>query len=316
MGVSAAAPRRRRFDSAMSSNSAAAPTAASSPAALCVLAAATLLGVAAAAGAPFSPNNVVVSRVGDGIATLTAGTAAVFVDELTPAGVLVQSIPMPLVSTLGSRTTPNPLTLPGQNPLVCQAVSLVGNARTAGLLSRSPNGRWLTLMGTTRPVGVTFSSAVVNFTVALLSTNGSVDTTTSPQQRHGGDTFFNAVTLDGNEFWWACSGSGTSGAFTLGYAAPLGTVGSYPGTYASGTSAAVNTNVGSAYVDVNPFNNNLYFTAQLSAPTGGSTAVSLATDVYAATGAPVAGAPGSTPWPRPPPPAPGPPHRPRPVPSS
>ena len=240
--------------------------------------------------APFTPGNIVVSRVGDGVTTLAQNCAAVFLDELTPAGVLVQSISLP-ANGGASLTQPNGFTLPGQNPLICQAVSLVGNSRTAGLLTRSQNGKWLSFMGTVSPLGSSFSSAVISWAVALVNTNGTIDTTTAPLQRHGGDTFFSAVTVDGNEFWWACSGSGTSGAFTIGYSAPLGTQGSYPGTYTSGTSAAINVDIGSAFIDVNPFSGNLVFSAQVSAPTGGSTAVSLSTDLYQTTGTPVAGSP-------------------------
>src|ERR1043166_9690103 len=48
-----------------------------------------------ALGAPFTSGNLVVYRVGDGSAPLSANAAAVFVDEYTPAGVLVQSITLP-----------------------------------------------------------------------------------------------------------------------------------------------------------------------------------------------------------------------------
>ena len=46
-------------------------------------------------GAPFTPGNLVVYRVGDGAAVLASSGTAVFLDEYTTAGVLVQSIPVP-----------------------------------------------------------------------------------------------------------------------------------------------------------------------------------------------------------------------------
>lgn len=49
------------------------------------------------AASTFGAGNLVVYRVGDGSAALTANATAVFLDEYTPAGVLVQSIPMPTV---------------------------------------------------------------------------------------------------------------------------------------------------------------------------------------------------------------------------
>src|ERR1700754_585673 len=44
---------------------------------------------------PFTPGNIVVYRLGDGAGVLGAEAAKVFLDEYTPAGVLVQSISMP-----------------------------------------------------------------------------------------------------------------------------------------------------------------------------------------------------------------------------
>ena len=56
---------------------------------------AALSGSAASAG-PITPGNIVMYRAGDGSRTMDDLGNAVFVDEYTPAGVLVQSIPMPL----------------------------------------------------------------------------------------------------------------------------------------------------------------------------------------------------------------------------
>ena len=43
----------------------------------------------------FTPGNFVAVRVGDGSATLTSAAAPVFLAEYTPAGTLVQTIPLP-----------------------------------------------------------------------------------------------------------------------------------------------------------------------------------------------------------------------------
>src|SRR5262249_17571744 len=45
--------------------------------------------------ASFTSGNLVVYRVGDGSAALGSGATAVFLDEYTPGGVLVQSIALP-----------------------------------------------------------------------------------------------------------------------------------------------------------------------------------------------------------------------------
>lgn len=47
--------------------------------------------------APFTPNNIVVLRIGDGSAVLSNAGTMVFLDEYTPAGTLVQSIQLPVL---------------------------------------------------------------------------------------------------------------------------------------------------------------------------------------------------------------------------
>ena len=59
---------------------------------LILCAACASLGAAAAA---FTPGNVVVYRVGDGSGSLVNTGNAVFLDEYTTSGTLVQSIAMP-----------------------------------------------------------------------------------------------------------------------------------------------------------------------------------------------------------------------------
>ena len=56
-----------------------------------------LICIAQTFAAPFTAGNVVIYRVGDGIGSLVNTGNPVFLDEYTPAGVLVQSIAMPTV---------------------------------------------------------------------------------------------------------------------------------------------------------------------------------------------------------------------------
>src|SRR4051812_14807257 len=63
--------------------------------------------------APITPGDLVIYRVGDGAIALSTSATAVFLDEYTTSGSLVQSIP------LGN------------------GVSAVGNASTEGIISRS-----------------------------------------------------------------------------------------------------------------------------------------------------------------------------------
>src|SRR4051795_10245670 len=71
----------------------------------------------------FSLGNLVVYRVGDGSVALGSGATAVFLDEYTTAGALVQSIPMPTaVSGSNKRLTAS------------------GSATTEGFLTQSAAG--------------------------------------------------------------------------------------------------------------------------------------------------------------------------------
>ena len=57
-----------------------------------------------ASAAAFTEGDVVVLRVGDGAGGLTGAAAPLFLDEYTPGGTLVQSVPLP--------TTTESVTLP------------------------------------------------------------------------------------------------------------------------------------------------------------------------------------------------------------
>ncbi|MDW8310353.1 MAG: hypothetical protein RMK20_13345, partial [Verrucomicrobiales bacterium] len=76
-----------------------------------------LFGFTLATAAPITPGNLIVYRVGDGTAALSAAAAPVFLDEYTPSGSLVQSIALP---TTGAA-----------------ALTAVGNATTEGIMSFS-----------------------------------------------------------------------------------------------------------------------------------------------------------------------------------
>src|SRR5262245_6238831 len=63
-----------------------------------------------ASAAMVAPGNLIVFRVGDGVAALTTAAASVFLDEYSPLGTLVQTIPVPntgatALTVVGSSTT-------------------------------------------------------------------------------------------------------------------------------------------------------------------------------------------------------------------
>lgn len=92
-----------------------------------LVAALTILVAITTYASSFTPGDLVIYRVGDGAAALGTTTAAVFLDEYTPLGTLVQSIPL---TTSGSGV-----------------ITAVGNASTEGILTRSQDGEKLIFTG-------------------------------------------------------------------------------------------------------------------------------------------------------------------------
>lgn len=103
-----------------------------------------LLGILPAAAAPyesaphaaFTPGNLVIYRVGDGGATLISAAAPVFLDEYTPDGAWVQSIPMPTAVS-------------GSNRRLVSS----GSATSEGYLTLSTDTNYLVLTGYDADVG-------------------------------------------------------------------------------------------------------------------------------------------------------------------
>src|SRR5215213_8938350 len=112
--------------------------------------------------ASFTSGNLVVYRVGDGGAGLTGVATAVFLDEYTPAGALVQSIAMPIaVSGSNKRLTAS------------------GSSTTEGMLTRSTDGQYLVLAGYDATPGTASisgtSSSTVNRVVGRVDASGTID---------------------------------------------------------------------------------------------------------------------------------------------
>ena len=161
-----------------------------SPCLLLLLATATFAGAA-----DFTAGNVVVYRVGDGIAPLANTGAAVYLDEYSPSGALVQSIPLPT-------------TLSGANRRLIAS----GTATSEGLLSRSADGRFLILAGydaaipTTGLSGTTGST--INRTVGRIDQHGVVDTSTGFADFASGNNPRSAASVDGSDLYLAGGAGG------------------------------------------------------------------------------------------------------------
>jgi len=154
--------------------------------------------VPSAQAAGFSQGNVVVYRVGDGTATLSANAAPVFLDEYTPTGTLVQSIAL------------SPAPTPPNRQLTAS-----GSATTEGFLTLSADGKFIVFTGYDAPVATLAlpgtTAAAVNRVVGRVDATGAVDTSTAINSLTSAFSGGNprGVTSDnGNNFWLVGSNTG------------------------------------------------------------------------------------------------------------
>ena len=147
-------------------------------------------------GASFTPGNLVVYRVGDGVAALGSNATAVFLDEYTPAGVFVQSIPMPTaVAGANLRLTAS------------------GTATTEGFLSRSQDGAYLVVPGYDADIGTAVTgSTTVPRVMGRVDNSGTINTSSSYIDAATPGNIRSVASVDGTRFW--ASGS-TQGVRTV-----------------------------------------------------------------------------------------------------
>ena len=140
-----------------------------------------------ASAADPTPGDLVVLRVGAGSAALSSAATEVFLDEYTPAGSLVRSVPLPTSATSGHRLT------------------VSGTSTAEGALALSADGRYLTLAGYDADPGTagvaSSSAATVARTVGRVDGTGAVDTSTALTDAYSGTNVRGAVTDDGSRFW-------------------------------------------------------------------------------------------------------------------
>ncbi len=147
------------------------------------------------AQAAFSTGNLVVVRVGDGAAALTNAAAAVFLDELTTAGTLVQSLALPTAISGANR-----------------ALTLSGSATSEGGLSRSTDGRYLLLAGYDAAPGTaavtSTTSATTPRVIARVDGTGAIDTTTSLNNVFSANNVRSAASTNGTDLFAVGANSG------------------------------------------------------------------------------------------------------------
>ena len=158
-----------------------------------------------ASAAQFTPGNIVVVRVGDGSGSLSSAATAVFLDEYTPGGTLVQSVALPTTAS-------------GSNA----ALTNSGTATSEGFLNLSANGLYLVHGGynaaVSTPSVATTTSATVARVVARVDLNGNIDTSTALGDAYSGGNIRSATSDDGTQFWTGgtASASGSVRYATLG----------------------------------------------------------------------------------------------------
>ena len=152
--------------------------------------------------AAFTAGNIVVYRVGTGAAALSANATAVFLDEYTPAGALVQSIALPTADGGGN-----------------QMLTASGTATSEGLLTRSVDGQYLILTGydaATGTASITGSaSSTINRIIGRVDATGTINTSTALTDASTGSNPRSATSTNGTDFW-ITGGAGGPRYTTLG----------------------------------------------------------------------------------------------------
>lgn len=143
----------------------------------------------------FLPGNLVISRYGDGIASFPVlqKTVPVFLDEYDTAGHLVRTLALP--STSSDDDTSNNRILAGGTKF-----------KDEGLITLSPNGQFLTMIGyNTEPYTTTYSNTTQR-TIGVITSDGIIDTRTGVRAAIGNPRC--AITPNGASIWFVGSGTG------------------------------------------------------------------------------------------------------------
>jgi hypothetical protein len=148
-----------------------------------------------AAAADFTAGDLVIYRSGDGSAPLASKGTAIFLDEYSPTGTLVQSIALPTTNS------------GADFGLVCS-----GSAGSEGQLTRSSDNRYLVATGYNAALGTSglsgSTSAAVNRVVALVDIHGTIDTTTALNDAASGNNPRSATSDGQGNIWFAGAAGG------------------------------------------------------------------------------------------------------------
>ena len=153
---------------------------------------------------PLVGGNIAVVRIGHGNATLTNAGTAVFIDEYTLGGALVQSIALP--------TTVNG----SQKRLV-----ISGTSTSEGYLGVSANGQYLLLAGYDADAGTAgisgTTATAANRVIARVGRDGGVNTSTALSDAYNLASIRSVASDNGERFWTAgAGGAAVSGVRFVG----------------------------------------------------------------------------------------------------
>jgi len=155
---------------------------------------------ASASPMPMAPGDFLIYQVGDGVSGLTTNATPVSIVEYTPAGSLVQTIP--LASSGAS------------------ALTAVGTGSTEGILQFSADGKYLTFTGYRKDAGGLSPAGDASTTtarvVARMDPNGIVDLTTALGDAFGAQPIRGATSPDGTSFYISGGANGPRYVSSLG----------------------------------------------------------------------------------------------------
>ena len=148
-------------------------------------------GTAATTG--LTAGDLVLYRVGSGGSALSGSATAVYLNEYSPSGTLVESVPMPTAAS-GS-----------VNPFTDS-----GTAASDGELTLSPSGQYLAAAAYDAAPGTANITSTNAVTVARIDASADVDTSTVLPSFAAGNNVRSAVTSNGTDFWVAGAASGVA----------------------------------------------------------------------------------------------------------
>lgn len=134
----------------------------------------------------FQEGNLLIERYGNG-AALSSLTTQIFLDEYTPSGTLVRTVPVPTTSSSAGGVVFN------------RRLTGIGTSTHEGLMTLSRDGRSVSLMGYDLAAGATPPSPIPRRVVGVLSADGVLNTYTSTNTNIGSTRC--VTSIDGSGFW-------------------------------------------------------------------------------------------------------------------